>query len=281
MSPLINGKAIAKKIEQETAQLVHELKARKITPKLAVVLVGNDRASTTYVRKKSQLAKNVGIEFELTALPATITSSDLCSRIQEIQRDGTLSGLIIQLPLPEHLYTPEVLNSIRPELDVDGLTDENVGKLVMGTAEIIPPTPNAVMTILEHLKVKLSGKNVTIVGTGALVGKPLAVMMMNANATVTTCNIATRNLPAKCRSADILISAVGQPRLIRGNMIKKGAIVIDAGIAYVDSKMSGDVDVEEALPIASAVTPTPGGVGPITVARLLWNTAQCAERAAS
>ena len=212
-------------------------------------------------------------------LPASITSSDLQRRLRDIQRDRTLSGLIIQLPLPEHLTAPDVLNSIQPNLDVDGLTDVSMGRLMMGTADILPPTPSAVMTILEHLSVDLTGKSITIVGTGALVGKPLSVLMMNANATVTTCNAATRNLDTECRSADILISAVGQPGLIRGTMIKKNAIVVDTGIAFVNGKMTGDVNVEEAMTVAHAVTPTPGGVGPITVARLLWNVVQFAKRA--
>ncbi|MEK7158613.1 MAG: bifunctional 5,10-methylenetetrahydrofolate dehydrogenase/5,10-methenyltetrahydrofolate cyclohydrolase [Patescibacteria group bacterium] len=277
MSILIDGKAVAKKIERETAQHVKELATRGVIPKLTVVLVGDDRASVTYVHKKGQLAKNVGIKFELLKLPASITSSDLQRRLRDIQRDRTLSGLIIQLPLPEHLTAPDVLNSIQPNLDVDGLTDVSMGRLMMGTADILPPTPSAVMTILEHLSVDLTGKSITIVGTGALVGKPLSVLMMNANATVTTCNAATRNLDTECRSADILISAVGQPGLIRGTMIKKNAIVVDTGIAFVNGKMTGDVNVEEAMTVAHAVTPTPGGVGPITVARLLWNVVQFAK----
>lgn len=278
MGQLIQGKLIAEKIHQITTQKVAALKAQSITPRLAVILVGDDPASATYVRKKMQAAEKLGMNFDLVTLPAHISQTELIQKIIEVQKSSDLSGVIVQLPLPEHLYVPAVLNAIEPRYDVDCLTDSNLGKLVMKTNLLMPPTPGAVIAILEDLQIDVKGKNITIVGTGALVGKPLAIILMNQGATVTTCNSKTTDLPKKCLTADILISAVGKKDLITQNMVKPGAIVIDAGVDYVNRVMFGDVVVNEVLAVASFVTPTPGGVGPITVAKLLHNTALTAEQ---
>lgn len=278
MSNFIDGIAIAEKIHFQTAKKVKTLKKRGITPKLAVILVGDDKPSATYVKRKGEAAAKIGIEFALHQLNSAISKNEIIKKILEIQEDALLSGLIVQLPLPEPLYTEEVLNAIDPAVDVDCLTNENIGRLIMNNADFLPPTPGAVMSILDHLKILLAGKNVTIVGVGALVGKPLAIMMMNARASVTTVNSATRDFKQKCLAADIIISGVGKKNLIRGDMVRRGAIVIDTGVDFVNGKMCGDVNVEEVMSIADAVTPTPGGVGPVTVARLLWNTAVLAEQ---
>lgn len=278
MGTLIDGKKIAEKINAHSKERVELLKAKGITPKLAVILVGDDPASHTYVRKKGEAAEKLGIDFVLKKLPATISETELVNEIKTVQSDSALSGLIVQLPLPEDLYNPTVLNTIRPDIDVDCLTHENLGRLVMRSHYIEPPTPGAVLAILEDLKVSLAGKNVAIIGMGALVGKPTAIMMVNEGASVTTINSRTTDVKAKCLAADIIISGVGKKGLVTGDMIKPGAIVIDTGFDYVDGKVYGDVVVDEALEKASHVTPTPGGVGPITVARLLWNTVVCAER---
>lgn len=279
MGQLIDGKQIAKTIKQKTAKRVACLQKQGVTPKLAVILVGEDKPSQTYVQKKGQAAKKVGMDFTLYELPQNIEEKDLIAKINEIQDDPKLSGIIVQLPLPEHLYTTNILNTIRPELDVDCLTDTNLGKLVMKTNYLVPPTPGAVMSILHELGTKdLIGKNVVIIGTGALVGKPLAVMMMNERASVTTCNSKTKDIKEKCLAADIIVTGVGKKNLLRGDMVGEGTIVIDTGVCFEDEKMYGDVNVDEVLKKAAWVTPTPGGVGPITVARLLWNTAICAER---
>lgn len=278
MGELIDGQAIAKKIRLQTAKRAAELKKQGLTPKLAVILVGDNKPSQTYVRKKGQAATQIGLDFNLYELPENISQADLIAKINEIQTDDKLSGLIVQLPLPEHLYVTDVLNAINPKLDVDCLTDANLGKLVMKTNYLVPPTPGAVMSILHELKVDLVGKNVNIIGVGALVGKPLAIMMMNERASVTTCNSATKDTKAKCLAADIIITGVGKKDIIRAEMVKPGAIVIDAGVCFVEGKMYGDVNVKEVLTKAAYVTPTPGGVGPITVARLLKNTVICAER---
>lgn len=278
MATLIDGKTIAKKIEEQTSARVAALKKRGVSPKLAVVLVGDDNPSHTYVRRKQEAALRAGLNFELCELPAGIGMAELLDKIEDIQHKEELSGLIIQLPLPENLYTSEVLNAIHPEIDVDCLTDVNLGKLVMKTNHLVPPTPGAVITILKDLKVDLVGKEAVIIGAGALVGKPLSVMLLNERATVTICNSRTKDVKAKCLNADIIITGVGKKDIVRGDMVKDNAVIIDTGVSFENGKMYGDVNVEELMNKNISVTPTPGGVGPITVARLLHNTALCAER---
>lgn len=276
---LIDGKAIAKKIDAETASQVAALHTQGIMPRLEVILVGDDPASLMYDRMKGAAAQKNGIGFALHQLPASTTVAEMIDRIETIQKNPDLSGLILQLPLPEHLYVPEVLNAIDPAVDVDFLTNHSFGSLVMNTNTLLPPTPGAVFSILEDLHVNLSGKNVTILGVGNLVGKPLAIMMMNAGASVTTINSRTKNTREKCLSADIIVTGVGKKNILRGDMVQPGAIVIDTGISFdADGKVSGDVNVAEVEKIAAFVTPTPGGVGPITVARLLSNTVLCAKK---
>jgi len=283
---LIDGKRIAREIRKKTTVRVSALKKMGITPKLAVILVGEDKPSQTYVKKKGQAAKKAGMDFELYELPSDISESELEHKINEIQNDKYLSGLIVQLPLPVHINTEKIVNMIRSEIDVDCLTDVNLGKLVMKTNTIVPPTPGAVMSILHDLGVNnLIGKNVVIIGAGPLVGKPLAIMMMNERASVTTCNSKTKDTTEKCLGADIIITGVGRKDIVRGNMVRSNSIVIDTGVSFEDDptvdseklKMYGDVNVEEVLEKAAHVTPTPGGVGPITVARLLLNTVICEE----
>ncbi len=278
MGILINGKQIAADINKQTARAVAALKKHGFTPKLAVVFVGNNKPSATYIRKKQEAAEQVGMEFVLYHFPASVSKIVLVKKIKEIQKNKKISGLIVQLPLPERLYTPDVLNAIDPELDVDCMTDTNTGKLVMGTSWLTPPTPTAVLEVLQTIKVNLKGKNVTIVGTGALVGRPLAIMMMNAGASVITCNSRTNNTKEKCLEADIVVTAVGKKDLLRGDMIRLGTIIVDTGIAFENGKMYGDVNRPEILEKCSYLTPTPGGIGPITVALLLRNTLICAKR---
>jgi methylenetetrahydrofolate dehydrogenase (NADP+) / methenyltetrahydrofolate cyclohydrolase len=277
MGQLIDGKAVAEKIQKHTRGRVLHLREHGIIPRLAVILVGNDQPSATYVRKKGEAAEAIGIEFSLHALPETTTTEKLLEYLQNIQREKDLSGLIVQLPLPRHINTSLIVNAVDPQIDVDCLTDTDIGRLVMKNSDLLPPTPGAVLAILEDLNISLTGKNVTIIGTGPLVGKPLAIIMMNAGASVTTCNSHTKNIKEKSLSADIIVTGVGKKDLLRGDMVSPGAIVIDTGVAFVDKKMYGDVNVAEILEKAAWVTPTPGGVGPITVAKLLANTAHCAE----
>ncbi|MFA6486484.1 MAG: bifunctional 5,10-methylenetetrahydrofolate dehydrogenase/5,10-methenyltetrahydrofolate cyclohydrolase [Candidatus Magasanikbacteria bacterium] len=278
MGKLIDGKLIAQKIEAKTAQRVANLKKKKITPTLAVFLVGADKPSQTYVRKKGEAAKRLGINFILKELKEKISTKALVKQIKLAQKIKNLSGLIVQLPLPDNIDTGLVLNAINPQFDVDCLTDANIGKMVMGTNTIAPPTPGAALAVLKDLGIDLIGKNVTIIGMGPLVGKPLAILLMNERASVTTCNSKTRDVKSKCLKADIIVTGVGKKDILRGDMVSPGAIVIDTGVNFVDGKMYGDVNVTEVLKKAKFVTPTPGGIGPITVAMLLWNTVMGAEQ---
>lgn len=278
LGTLIDGKAAAEKVNLKTIEIVKKLKRKNITPRLEVILVGEDKPSQTYTRKKGEAAIKLGMDFKLHVMPTKTSMKVLIAKIKKIQSNKKLSGLIVQLPLPEHLYVPDVLNTIKPENDVDCLTDANIGKLVMKTNFLTPPTPAAAITILHDLNFSMSGKNVTIVGMGALVGKPLAIMMVNEGASVTTVNSRTRDTKKKCLEADVIVTGVGRKDVLRGDMVKKDAIVIDTGVCFVEGKMYGDVNVAEVSKKAAFTTPTPGGVGPITVARLLYNTALCAER---
>jgi methylenetetrahydrofolate dehydrogenase (NADP+) / methenyltetrahydrofolate cyclohydrolase len=275
---LLKGKPIAREIYKDLKTRVATLKENGVHPKLAVVLVGDDKPSETYVKKKGDAAERVGIAFKLHRFPSDIKKDELIGGINHIQSDETVSGLIVQLPLPNKEWTREILNTIKPEVDVDCLTDENFGKLVAKTSIITPPTPAAIISLLDSINVDYVGKNVTVVGAGTLVGKPLAIMLMNKRASVTTCNIKTTDTEDKCKQADIIVSGVGKAHLIQADMVAPGAIVIDAGVSFIDGEMSGDVDVEKVEQIASYVTPTPGGVGPLTVAHLLRNTVILAEQ---
>jgi methylenetetrahydrofolate dehydrogenase (NADP+)/methenyltetrahydrofolate cyclohydrolase len=275
MGNLIDGKIIAEKIIQKTDEKVSDLKEKGIKPKLSVVLVGHDKPSHTYVSKKEKLAKKVGINFDLHKFDE-INTEDLIKKILDIQKDPDLSGLIVQLPLPEGMDTDRILNTIKPEFDVDYLTDKNNEKLKNNTNEILPPTPGAIIEILKELNINVAGKKIAVIGKGALVGAPIAIILKNLGANVTVCDSKTTDLKGECLKADIIITGVGKKDIIRGDMVKDGAIVIDAGTCFVDGKMYGDVNVPETLEKASYVTPTPGGVGPITVAILMLNTAICA-----
>ena len=277
MNYLIDGKQIAEIVLAKVAAQTALLQRQNITPKLVVVLVGDDQASHTYVRRKQMAAEKCGIRFEITYLPATVSQEDLIDRLLLLQGDAGLSGIIVQLPLPEHLYTPAVLNAIQPEYDVDCLTHTNLGKLMMNNAPWLPPTPAACFEIIKSLGMDVAGKNVAIIGTGALVGKPISVMLMNQRASVTTINSITKDTAAKCLAADIIISGVGKPALVTGSMVRPGAVVIDAGVCFVNGVMRGDANVDEIAEHAY-ITPTPGGVGPITVAKLLANTVTAAAQ---
>jgi len=276
MTHTINGRHIAKQIFANAEARTLALKKRGRTPKLAVVLVGEDPASKLYVGKKGSYAKKIGMEFELHEFPHTISQEELEAAIHTIQAKGDISGLIVQLPVPENFY-PTVLNAVDPRYDVDCLTHDNLGKLVMKTHTIVPPTPGAVMAILDSLHVSLKGKTVALVGAGVLVGKPLSIMMMNAEATVITCNIHTKNIKQYTNHADIIVTGVGKKHVLTADMVGNGQIIIDAGVDFENNLMFGDVEFDTVSKKAAHITPTPGGVGPLTVAQLLLNTAICAE----
>jgi methylenetetrahydrofolate dehydrogenase (NADP+)/methenyltetrahydrofolate cyclohydrolase len=273
MHTLIDGKKLANMVLDQLKNEVEQLRRKKIVPHLGIILIGHNPASEVYVGKKILAAEQIGVKCTLYRLPESVTQSQLIAKMSRLQKNNEISGLIVQLPIPEHLYTPTVLNAIQPEYDVDCLTDVNIGRLAMGTALIEPPTAGAIFSIIRNLAISLPGKNVAIMGTGALVGKPLALMFMNARASITTINSATRNVSKKTRMADIVVSGVGKAGLIKGSMIKKGAVVLDAGIDFTpQGKVVGDVEILSTIKKARFLTPTPGGVGPLTVAILLKNT---------
>ncbi len=272
----INGQKIAENILKRLKKQVLDLKKKGIVPKLAVVLVGQDKPSLAYVHQKEKACDKVGIGFKLYKFPKKIKTETLCRKVKAIQRQK-LSGLIVQLPLPRHLNTQAVLDFVDPKIDVDCLTSYNIGKLATETQEILPPTCGAIMDLLKAYKIDLKGKHVVVVGRGDLVGKPLSILLTQKLITLTICTKFTKNLGKLTKQADVLISGVGKPNLIRASMIKRGAVVIDAGFYKRDKKVYGDVDFEKVVKKASKISPVPGGVGPVTVAKLLENVVKCAS----
>lgn len=278
MTQRINGKQIARTIESDLKQRIEQLKEQGKHVTLAVVLVGDDKPSHSYVRQKERAAKRVGMQFKRHYFTADISQKELVQEIQKIQQSNNLSGMIVQLPLPDHIDTTAVLNSIDSRIDVDCLGDIQQKQLLDNRANIVPPTPGAMLSILDHIGVDPKEKQVVIFGAGLLVGAPLKIILEHAGANVQVITQKTTQPKQRCQQADIVMSGVGKKGLISAEMIKKGAIIIDAGVDYDnEGKMYGDVDIESVDGIASYVTPTPGGVGPVTVARLLLNTVVCAE----
>jgi methylenetetrahydrofolate dehydrogenase (NADP+)/methenyltetrahydrofolate cyclohydrolase len=275
---IVDGKKIANQIFNRLQGEVSVLKQQGINPKLGVFLIGNDKPSHTYVNKKKEACEEIGVEFLLKEYKENITGEELMDAIENAQKNENLTGLIVQLPLPKHIHAGRVIKHIKPEIDVDCLTNTNLGKLVIGDYCIEPPTPGAILEILKYYDIELKGKNVVLMGTGTLIGRPLANLLFHQKATVITCNSFTKNQAEFTKKADIIISGVGKHNLITGDMIKKGAVVIDAGVCFENGKMYGDINFEEVLKKASLVTPTPGGVGPLTVAKLIENTVKSARR---
>ncbi len=274
---IIDGKQIAKDLRQSIKSQVDNLNR---APGLAVILVGDDPASAVYVRNKDNACKEVGFYSEKIDKPADITQEELLSEIKRLNTDDRIDGILVQLPLPNHLDTNLVIETISPEKDVDGFHSENIGKLMQNKPYLRPCTPKGVMTMLATIGVDIVGKDCVVVGASNIVGRPMAMELLNAGATVTICHSRTQDLPGKLKLADIVVVAVGIPQMIKGEWIKDGAIVIDVGINRLDSgKLVGDVDFESTKDIASWITPVPGGVGPMTIATLLENTlSSCKEK---
>jgi methylenetetrahydrofolate dehydrogenase (NADP+)/methenyltetrahydrofolate cyclohydrolase len=277
---IIDGKAIAAKIKEEQKQRVLRLlQQHGVRPGLAVILVGNDPASQVYVRNKVTACKLVGIHSELVEMPVTATQDQLLSRIDALNTDPTIHGILVQLPLPPQIDVHSVLERIDFHKDVDGFHLYNVGGLVTGNTVFPPCTPYGVQKILEHENIPVEGRNVVVVGASNIVGKPMALMLMQQEATVCICHKKTRDLGMFTMLADILVVAAGVPGLIVPQMVRTGAVVIDVGINRLpDGRIVGDVEFEGVREKASAITPVPGGVGPMTIAMLLYNTVQSAER---
>ena len=274
MTKLIDGKAISAAIRAEIAQDVKKLKAEKgITPGLAVIIVGEDPASKVYVRNKHRACEEVGFRSLGYELPAETTEEELLALVEKLNRDDEVHGILVQLPLPRHLDEEKILLAIDPSKDVDAFHPSNVGRIMIGNYSFLPCTPAGVMELLRRSGIDVSGKECVVVGRSNIVGKPMAMLLLQANGTVTICHSRTRDLASVCRRADILVCAIGKPKFFTADMVKPGAVVIDVGINRgEDGKLCGDVDFEAVEPLASYITPVPGGVGPMTITMLLQNT---------
>lgn len=280
MAQIIDGKLVAAKTKERAAELVARVRDAGLEPGLAVILVGDDPASHSYVRMKGQDCADVGIRSFDYRRPAETTQEELERLIDECNADPAVHGILVQLPLPRHLDEESALARITAEKDVDGLHPENLGRLVRGISGPRACTPWGVMAMLDHYGIDPSGKRAVVIGRSSIVGKPQALMLLERDATVTMCHSRTRDLPAVCREADILVAAVGRPKMVTADYVKDGAVVIDVGINRTDEGMVGDVDFESVEPKVSAISPVPGGVGPMTRAMLVLNTAHAAAAAA-
>jgi methylenetetrahydrofolate dehydrogenase (NADP+)/methenyltetrahydrofolate cyclohydrolase len=275
MSKIIDGKQIAKNIRMELKEEIKDLKAEGRVPGLTVVMVGNNPASETYVSMKEKAAQEIGIKSELIKKDKEITEKQLLDLIEDLNNDSTVDGILVQLPLPDHIDEKKVIESIVADKDVDGFHPINTGRLFSGQEDALryeACTPLGIIRLMEREGIEIDGKNATIVGRSNIVGKPIAHLLLERHATVTICHSHTKDLKAETKRADIVVAAVGRPEMITGDMLKEGAVVIDVGINRVDGKLLGDVEFESAKEVASKITPVPGGVGPMTIAMLMENT---------
>lgn len=276
---VLDGKKVALEVRERIAVMVKEVReSGKVPPGLAVVLVGDNPASKVYVGQKEKACKAAGFESFLYHLPEATTQEELLALVGQLNEDPKVHGILVQLPLPKHLNETEVIEAIRPEKDVDGFHPMNLGKLVAGLPCTIPCTPKGIMYLLEYYGIEIEGKNAVVVGRSNIVGKPVAHLLLQKNATVTICHSKTRNLEDITKEADILVVAAGRPHFITQHMVKKGAVVVDVGINRLESGLVGDVDFDGVRLRASWITPVPGGVGPMTIAMLLENTLEMYER---
>ncbi|MDP6560330.1 MAG: bifunctional methylenetetrahydrofolate dehydrogenase/methenyltetrahydrofolate cyclohydrolase FolD [Candidatus Binatia bacterium] len=280
MGMVIDGKAVSREVRKEIKAEVEGLQRRwGLTPGLGVILVGDDPSSHIYVRNKEKACKEVGIESKEHLLPDTVTEQEILAVVQSLNRDKSIHGILVQLPLPKHINSEKVLQAVTPEKDVDGFHPVNQGLLLSGGKGFRPCTPMGIMRLLESADCDPKGKNAVIVGRSTIVGKPIALMLLERHATVTICHSRTAGLGAEVGRADILIVAIGKPAMVRGEWVKNGAVVIDVGINRLPSgKLAGDVEFETAKERVSWITPVPGGVGPMTICMLLFNTLRSAKQ---
>ena len=279
---IIDGKKVSTQIKQKIIAEVKALKEKTgKVPGLAVVLVGDDPASAVYVRNKNKTCKNVGFQSFENILPADTSESKLLNLIDELNNDEKVNGILVQLPLPNHIASQKILEAINPEKDVDGFHLENIGRLVTGNAVFKPCTPRGIIELLDQYKVEIEGKNAVVLGRSNIVGKPIAFLLLERNATVTICHSRTKDLPTILRSADILIAAIGKPNFVTSSMVKDNVVIIDVGINRVEDKLIGDVDYQSVSKKVSLITPVPGGVGPMTIAMLMANTLQAFKNSLS
>ncbi|NPV53841.1 MAG: bifunctional methylenetetrahydrofolate dehydrogenase/methenyltetrahydrofolate cyclohydrolase FolD [Firmicutes bacterium] len=276
---IIDGKAVAREIQERLAEEVAQLKSeRGITPGLAVVLVGNDPASRVYVNNKKKMCEKLGIYSEEHLLDEATSQDALLGLIRDLNSNPRIHGILVQLPLPEHLDEKAVLEAITPEKDVDGFHPVNVGRLMVGEPCFVPCTPAGIIELIKHTGVQIKGKRAVVIGRSNIVGKPVALLLLAEHATVTICHSRTVDLPGAAREADILVVAVGKPKLVNKEFIKPGAVVIDVGVNRIETGLVGDVDFDSASEVAGYITPVPGGVGPMTIIMLMRNTIEAARR---
>ncbi len=275
---LIDGKIISASVKERVKGEVALLKEQGITTGLAVIIVGEDPASKVYVSNKKKACEDLGIISEEYALPENTTQEELLKLIDELNKKSSINGILCQLPLPRHLDEQAVINAILPEKDVDAFHPQNVGKIMLGDYDFVPCTPAGIMEMLQYENIDIEGKTCVVIGRSNIVGKPMGMLLLHKNGTVTICHSRTKDLASVCREADILVAAVGRPNFVTADMVKEGAVVIDVGINRVDGKLVGDVDFNAVKDKCSAITPVPGGVGPMTIAMLMQNTLTAAKK---
>lgn len=278
MAKIIDGKAVSANVRQQVASETAALKEKGITPGLAVVIVGDDPASRVYVNNKKKACAEVGFHSEEYALPAETTQQELLKLVDTLNNKSEINGILVQLPLPKHLDEKAVIEAIDPKKDVDAFHASNVGKIMIGDYHFLPCTPAGVMELLKSEQIDICSKNCVVIGRSNIVGKPMAMLLLHQNGTVTICHSRTKNLKEVCAQADILVAAVGIPKFVKADMVKEGAVVVDVGMDRDENgKLCGDVDFAEVEPKASYITPVPGGVGPMTIAMLMKNTLMAAK----
>lgn len=278
MTKIIDGKVISAAVKEGVKAEVEALKMQGVTTGLAVIIVGEDPASKVYVANKKKACEALGIISEEYALPETTTQEELLSLIDTLNNKKSINGILCQLPLPKHLDEQAVINAILPEKDVDAFHPANVGKIMLGDYDFVPCTPAGIMEMLKYENIDIEGKTCVVIGRSNIVGKPMGMLLLHKNGTVTICHSRTKDLTDVCKKADILVAAVGRPNFVTADMVKDGAVVIDVGINRVNGKLVGDVDFEAVKDKCAAITPVPGGVGPMTIAMLMQNTLTAAKK---
>ena len=278
MAKIIDGKAIREFNLDKISEQVEQLKAQGILPTLAVIIVGSDPASRIYVNNKKAACERTGMKSLEFALPEETTTEELLELIDKLNAEKSVNGILCQLPLPSHICEKNVINSISPEKDVDAFHPVNVGKIMQGNYDFVPCTPAGIMEMLDYEGIEIAGKTCVVIGRSNIVGKPMSMLLLHKNGTVTICHSKTKNLKEVCKNADILVAAVGRPNFVTADMVKEDAVVIDVGINRVDGKLVGDVNFSEVCEKASYITPVPGGVGPMTIAMLMQNTLTAAKK---
>lgn len=279
MAKILSGKIVSARVKDELKKEVEELSQRGKQTGLAVVLVGDDSASKVYVRNKEKACEEVGIYSEVHRLSENTSEEELLKLINELNENDKIDGILVQLPLPKHLDDKVIIDNIKPEKDVDAFHPSNVGKIMIGDYDFLPCTPAGIMELIHESGVEVDGKTCVVIGRSNIVGKPMSMLLLHENGTVTTCHSHTKNLAEVTKSADILVAAVGIPKFVKADMVKPGAVVIDVGMDRDENgKLCGDVDFNEVEPVAGAITPVPGGVGPMTIAMLMRNTVTASKK---